>query len=53
MAPLLKRGQAVTEANPFEIVTKPRVMRGWKQIGIIETTRRDVDEADTITMLIR
>jgi len=53
MTPLLKRGQAITEANPREIVTKPRVMGGWKQIGIVEATSGDVDKANMVTVLVR
>jgi len=53
MSRLLKRGQIVPEANPCEIVTEPGVMRWGKQIWVVETTCRDVDEPNAIAVMIR
>jgi len=52
MSGFLKCWQAIAEAYPREIVTKPRVMRGWKGFRTIEATRGDVDESDAITVLV-
>jgi len=52
MARPLERWQPIAEMEPPQIVAQPRMMRRRKQIGVVEGTRRDIDEAGPIGMLI-
>src|ERR1044071_7383263 len=49
----LEGGQAVPELHPADVIAEPRVMRGRKRPGRVETAGGHIDEVGRVEMLGR